>query len=578
MEDQHIIEDPVTILKDIFPGTSLQIINDVIHLVNEGNPHDTFYGRLENMINLLSGDGAWGGPMPEVIVNNVPSVNDALLTQHFDNLKIIFPDANPDYLWQFCKDRKATFNFEDALEELSREGYNKIEIDPLTIWEELKEALPEADPSYLRSQAEMLAPLPPQEIDNFLQNAIEKGYPSLKDYLTRKNEQDELALYKDQFTVERYLEVVPNPVDRYTSPQRQKALDGNADENDKQYALIFLYNNYGFIRKKYIDQLWRWKKMDLVEVCDRLDRMHKCMRRPRLPEYGVDTKNIALLQEIAYLQNKKLIKRYLKLKDDQYRFAKEEARKYNLFEECQCCFDEELIPEECYFCMKGCVFCKDCVKTGVENIIGRAEYRFPCFATCDSEFSIQTLQMVLPRKMFDRVVQKIASEEIKRANMEGLATCPFCDFAMILPQNERIFKCINQDCLVESCRECRHKSHVPLRCDEVEYDEDIRKRTYIENQMTEALTRTCYNCHKKFIKSSGCNKMACNCGAKMCYLCGAAINDYSHFGNNRCPLFSNDAEVDLRRVVEGGQKAKKEVGDVKVKFDPTNNIEKFFNV
>lgn len=97
--------------------------------------------------------------------------------------------------------------------------------------------------------------------------------------------------------------------------------------------------------------------------------------------------------------------------------------------------------------------------------------------------------MVLQQKIFEKLVQKIASEEIKRANLDGLETCPFCDFAMIVPENEKIFKCINQDCLIESCRECRHKSHIPLRCSEIEYDEDVRRRTYIENKMTEALTR-----------------------------------------------------------------------------------------
>jgi hypothetical protein len=36
---------------------------------------------------------------------------------------------------------------------------------------------------------------------------------------------------------------------------------------------------------------------------------------------------------------------------------------------------------------------------------------------------------------------------------------------------------------------CKEPSHVPLRCDEIEKDEDVRARTFVENKMTEALLR-----------------------------------------------------------------------------------------
>lgn len=101
--------------------------------------------------------------------------------------------------------------------------------------------------------------------------------------------------------------------------------------------------------------------------------------------------------------------------------------------------------------------------------------------------------MVLPENTFKHLAQRIASDEIQKANIEGLDTCPFCGFAMILETSERIIKCTNTDCMVESCRQCRHKSHIPMRCSEIEYDEDVKRRTYIENKMTEALTRYVHN-------------------------------------------------------------------------------------
>lgn len=81
------------------------------------------------------------------------------------------------------------------------------------------------------------------------------------------------------------------------------------------------------------------------------------------------------------------------MKDDHYRQARENAEKLDLLETCQCCFNEELIPEECYFCRKGCVFCKDCIIRGTKTIIGKGELVFPCFANCDSQFTLRTLQV-----------------------------------------------------------------------------------------------------------------------------------------------------------------------------------------
>jgi hypothetical protein len=43
-------------------------------------------------------------------------------------------------------------------------------------------------------------------------------------------------------------------------------------------------------------------------------------------------------------------------------------------------------------------------------------------------------------------------EEVKAAGIEDLETCPFCDFASILPDEDKVFCCLNPDCMRESCR------------------------------------------------------------------------------------------------------------------------------
>lgn len=125
----------------------------------------------------------------------------------------------------------------------------------------------------------------------------------------------------------------------------------------------------------------------------------------------------------------------------------------------------------------------------VEVNFGEAKLEFKCLTGCEEEYSLHTLQNVLPPKMFSKIAQKKALAEVKAAGIEQLESCPFCDFAIIPGENDKIFRCLNPDCMKESCRSCKEPNHVPLRCDEVEHDAEVKTRVFIENRMTEALLR-----------------------------------------------------------------------------------------
>lgn len=64
------------------------------------------------------------------------------------------------------------------------DGYVKKPRDVNAIWNRLKDTLPFADPTYLREQAEKLANEDPNNLEDFVDAAIENNdYPTMEDYL-----------------------------------------------------------------------------------------------------------------------------------------------------------------------------------------------------------------------------------------------------------------------------------------------------------------------------------------------------------------------------------------------------------
>lgn len=80
--------------------------------------------------------------------------------------------------------------------------------------------LPDADPSFLEEQARTLSGKE-DEIRNFVAEALEKKeYPSRKDWQWR---QEQLALqkkYTEEFSIENFLEIIPDPFSYFSDPKR----------------------------------------------------------------------------------------------------------------------------------------------------------------------------------------------------------------------------------------------------------------------------------------------------------------------------------------------------------------------
>ena len=157
---------------------------------------------------------------------------------------------------------------------------------------------------------------------------------------------------------------------------------------------------------------------------------------------------------------------------------------------------------------------------GCETAFGENKTEVECFSGCDSQFSLGIMRKVMDPVIFAKLCQKKQAEELFAAGVEGLAYCPKCGWINVCDPNDKLFRCANPDCLKETCRQCKGDNHIPQRCEEVENDEELKNRKILEEKMSEAMIRQCYNCKTPYFKTQGCNHMTCpKCKKEMCYVC-----------------------------------------------------------
>ncbi|CAG9766487.1 unnamed protein product [Ceutorhynchus assimilis] len=488
----------------------------------------------------------------------------------------VFPSISPDYLRNICAAKQwsqdtfkemiatilTTENVPIRPERLVSKG-----IDPQQQLAKLKSIFPDADPTYLK-----------RKVNELIGN---KNYPTMKECLQLS---DQHKQYTSEFNVEKFVEIFPDPVAFFEDPNRKI----NIETDDKYYIKWFLRKKYSQLYVKDINYAVDFAgNTNIFAMVNYLEKRLKdgitsSVRVTTTTMSETPIQNIPLLQELAYFEHKEEILRYLEEKNDQAAKHELETKQMGLMHYCSCCFDDQVMPLDILTCTGGCRFCRECIKRSSEIAYGGGKINFPCLNNgCDEEFGLQVLQNVLDPKLFSKIAQKQAAAEVKASGLKNLESCPFCDFVSILAPEEKIFRCLSTDCMKESCRLCKEPSHLPLLCDEVEKDEAVKARTFIENKMAEALMRECWKCKTKFIKEDGCNKMTCPCGAMTCYICRKPIKNYQHYNgqggdqSKLCPLYSENILNNEKEVLEAAMEAKKQVDPAKLKNDPTVAVQKF---
>jgi len=241
--------------------------------------------------------------------------------------------------------------------------------------------------------------------------------------------------------------------------------------------------------------------------------------------------------------------------------------------ECACCYSEVAF-ENMVQCPDGHLFCTMCLQRySKEATYGSGKTKLFCMTEgCDTVFPLSQLRKALPDDLMQKYLERVQDEDIKLANLENLVKCPRCDFAAVMPDGDKVFRCQNNECMQESCRYCQEdwKDHWGVPCKEMEKKEAKNLRTSYEEKMTAAKVRKCWSCSTIFLKTEGCNKMTCRCGAKMCYICRVPKIDYKHFCEHprnpgegcrkckKCSLWSDPSEDDDRAVAEIKKEAEEE--------------------
>jgi len=253
--------------------------------------------------------------------NLLPQRKDAaeeiMLTQNQLKYKSLlmemFPDADPQYLKQQCQTlqtEESVFNVVTELLENAdyphRQTLKEAHVESLggpSISEEdrvemqfetLVAILPNADPTYLWETCEKLGS-DENAMKDFVAHALEtKKYPTREDYLKR---QEALALqkkYTEQFSIEGFLEIVPDPFKYFIEDKRNHV--------ETEHAISYLKRRYRRIRCTDLRSTFFHNRCNLTLTCQELDSFKGVLRRCKRSEYECSLPagvNIPFLQEVS---------------------------------------------------------------------------------------------------------------------------------------------------------------------------------------------------------------------------------------------------------------------------------------
>ncbi|CAG0883282.1 unnamed protein product [Darwinula stevensoni] len=463
---------------------------------------DLLYRREKALEELLNANGtegprgvAWDAPGPSNEMANSSISGDPTSTWR-NHLKRRAKSVLATVDWK--KARVETEPLSPDPRSSVPNGSNLENLERLTL---LHSIFPDCDPLFLKIKCDDC-----NGDDEALQALVHdmlnlRNYPRLED--TPKRKSLDLKRKYNDMSLEEFLKLVHDPLqyfyrtDRPASPAYVKLTTAYLEKNFPHHAIetiaaLLLENNSLLAPTVKAMRVGNFKL--------------KRRRRSASKEDEAQETDEEFLKELTFLRLEAEIRDDFERQRDLREREKREARRTGSLLECPICCEDELICLDMEACSAGHIFCRSCVT--------RFDYTF------QSKFPLACPLKLLRPSVMSRILRQRQAEEIRTAGIPNLESCPSCYFAIIMENpEEKLFRCLNPECMHESCRFCKEPNHIPLSCDEVEKEEEVKARTYLENEMSESMIRECYKCRKRFIKAGGCNTIHCSCGAEMCYNC-----------------------------------------------------------
>ncbi|XP_033735539.1 uncharacterized protein LOC117324038 [Pecten maximus] len=538
-------------------------------------------------------------------ISNDPTVSNDPLFKDMKIVKKIVPHRDPNEIYAYLeahyeKKNRIKLVIEELMNVVDPEDpdHNDIEVKDTEKpsipgvrgleeeLQELKEIFPDCDPNYLYNALEDRRD-DKDRVKNLAIGMLEKkDYPRLKEMLDNESKlKKKQKVIQATFQMKDFLAKFPDPETFFCD--KSKVMTNNY----KKHVSVQLQNDFQTLSEEYLQQIMEENNFCLIlckrvvltnisELGEFMFELFLSTPRPLLPL--PDEPDELFFNEVLYLRHEEEIRDHLKEQRMMKQLRRDEAGANGELLPCECCFDDECLFEDMTSCQDGHLFCKECVRRSSEVVIGDGKCSFPCLTdNCEYQFPVPVLQEVMSPNMFSILLRRMQEEEVKQAAIPDLVSCPFCSFATIISNpDDKVFKCLNPECLKESCRLCSELSHIPLRCNEVEKQGETDMRTYIETRVTEAMLRKCHRCQKRFIKEEGCNKMTCTCGATQCYSCREEDIGYDHFNDRGCRNYQDSSELHVKEMEAAAEEARQqylkdhpEAKDMVLKYDPVNHIE-----
>jgi TRIAD3 protein (E3 ubiquitin-protein ligase RNF216) len=367
---------------------------------------------------------------------------------------------------------------------------------------------------------------------------------------------EDYASYLDRklsgFEVEKFLKQYPDPDSAFVEKRVSRSYS--------KHVKIYLHNRFPAFPCAFIDQCIEKSGPRLQQVYRQLKHVDNQdtssrNRLVRLQQPMPAEVDEMFYDELTFILHREDIISVAEAARNSLEERYEAAQQAGELVSCPCCF-EDTLPEHQVACVSGHAFCKDCVQKAMEVALGQGRKQLSCLEhACSQAYPLATVQEIIRPYTLASLRRRLRDEF---PDSMGIENCPYCLWPCDMAEVDRAtLRCPNTDCLRDSCRLCRGPDHrINYQACRNVPPPDLR--TYLMDVVSEAMMRSCYQCHVRIVKDGGCNLMACVCGAKVCYQCRKGIDGYKHFSTSECVLFDGvdgysekrQQQRDIRRAVE----------------------------